>query len=57
MYKGKNILITGASSGLGKYLALSYANNGTRIINLSRNIDRMKNLNFKMSYFNINKVL
>lgn len=57
MYKGKNILITGASSGLGKYLALSYTNNGTRIINLSRNIDRMKNLNFKMSYFNINKVL
>ena len=37
MYKGKNILITGASSGLGKYLALSYANNGGRIINLSRN--------------------
>ena len=52
MYKGKNILITGASSGLGKYLAVSYANNGGRIINLSRNIDRMKNLNGRLNRIN-----
>ena len=52
MYKGKNILITGASSGLGKYLALSYANSGGRIINLSRNIDRMKNLDGRLHQIN-----
>ena len=36
MYKNKNILITGASSGLGKNIALNYAKQGGRIINLSR---------------------
>ena len=28
LYKHKNILITGASSGLGKNMALTYAKNG-----------------------------
>ena len=40
MYKSKNILITGASSGLGKQLAFSYANHGGRIINISRNNEK-----------------
>lgn len=52
MYKGKNILITGASSGLGKYLALAYANKQGRIINLSRDIDKMKNLDSKLNILN-----
>ena len=52
MYKNKNVLITGASSGLGKYLALSYAKSQARIINLSRNNERMVNLNNKLSKLN-----
>ena len=52
MYKGKNILITGGSSGLGKYMALAYANKQGRIINLSRNIDKMKNLDSKLNILN-----
>jgi NAD(P)-dependent dehydrogenase (short-subunit alcohol dehydrogenase family) len=38
MYKGKNVLITGASSGLGKVMALTYAKEKATIINLSRNV-------------------
>ena len=45
LYKNKNILITGASSGLGKNMALNYAKNGGRIINLSRDIRKMESLN------------
>jgi 2,4-dienoyl-CoA reductase len=52
MYKNKNILITGASSGLGKNIALNYAKQGGRIINLSRNKDRMINLNNELNKIN-----
>lgn len=52
MYKGKNILITGGSSGLGKYMALAYANKQGRIINLSRNLEKMKNLDSKLKALN-----
>ena len=52
MYKNKTVLITGASSGLGKYLALSYAKSNARIINLSRNIVRMSNLNNNLNNIN-----
>lgn len=52
MYKGKNILITGASSGLGKHIAMAYANKKGRIINLSRNVDKMKNLDSKLNILN-----
>ena len=36
MYSNKRILITGASSGLGKAIALAYAREKGSIINLSR---------------------
>ena len=52
MYIGKNILITGASSGLGKQLALSYAKQGGRIINISRNIQKGIQLNNKLNIIN-----
>ena len=52
MYKSKNILITGASSGLGKQLAFSYANNGARIINISRNVEKGKLLTFQLDTIN-----
>ena len=35
-YIGKKILVTGASSGLGKMIAKQYAKEGGKIINISR---------------------
>ena len=52
MYKNKIILITGASSGLGKNLAFKYANEKGKIINLSRNPIKIKNLNEKLKKIN-----
>ena len=52
MYKGKNVLITGASSGLGKVMALAYAKEKATIINLSRNVLKMKELNNKLNIIN-----
>ena len=50
MYKGKTILITGASSGLGKNMAFQYAREGGRIINLSRNNHKMKKINTRLHH-------
>ena len=52
MYANKKVLITGASSGLGKYLALSYSREKASIINLSRNVEKMKDLNNKLKTIN-----
>ena len=52
MYKNKNVLITGASSGLGKILAINYAKQGAKIINLSRNIQKIDSLNHKLNKLN-----
>lgn len=57
LYKNKNILITGASSGLGRDMALSYAKNGGRIINLSRDIKKMESLNTELNKINNHKNL
>jgi NAD(P)-dependent dehydrogenase (short-subunit alcohol dehydrogenase family) len=54
LYNNKTILITGASSGLGKNMAQHYAINGGRIINLSRNIKKMSFLNDELK--NINNI-
>lgn len=52
MYKGKNVLITGASNGLGKVMALAYAKEKATVINLSRNILKMKTLNKNLNLIN-----
>ena len=52
MYKNKTVLITGGNGGLGKNLCLSYAKYGAKIINLSRNNDKMKELNKKLNNIN-----
>tara|TARA_B100000927_G_scaffold262478_2_gene233394 strand:+ start:4382 stop:5197 length:816 start_codon:yes stop_codon:yes gene_type:complete len=52
MYKNKIILITGASSGLGKNLAFKYASEKGKIINLSRNPIKIKNLTDKLNKIN-----
>lgn len=51
-YQNKNVLITGANSGLGKNLALNYAKQGARIINLSRDKNKMTLLNDKLNDLN-----
>ena len=52
--KGKKVLITGASSGLGKNMAINYAKVGAQIINISRNENRMSILNKELN--NINRL-
>lgn len=41
-FKNKVIWITGASSGIGKYLAMELANQGAKLILSSRNLDALK---------------
>lgn len=56
MYANKIVLITGASSGLGKNLAINYVKQKARIINLSRNEDKaMKVINELNEISNYNK--
>jgi 2,4-dienoyl-CoA reductase len=52
MYANKKILITGASSGLGKAIAIAYAREKGQIINLSRNIEKIENLNKTLNKIN-----
>ena len=52
MYKNKIVLITGASSGLGKNLAKAYAKEHARIINLSRDTNKMEILNKELNKIN-----
>ena len=42
--KGKNILVTGASSGLGQHIAAFYAQQGANIIICARREERLKQL-------------
>ena len=42
LFNNKNVLITGANSGLGKNMAENYAKSGGRIINLSRDTKKME---------------
>ena len=52
MYRNKIVLITGASSGLGKNLAINYAKQGAKIINISRNENKMIDVNNKLNSIN-----
>ena len=51
-YIGKKILVTGASSGLGKMIAKQYAKEGGKIINISRNKNKMEILNKELNLLN-----
>ena len=57
MYHNKTILITGASSGLGRTLALKYAQQGGKIIHISRIIPRIKTLHQELEVINSQKHL
>ena len=52
LFNNKNVLITGANSGLGKNMAENYAKSGGRIINLSRDTKKMELLNSKLNKYN-----
>ena len=52
MYHNKTILITGASSGLGRNMALHYAKQGGKIINISRSIPKMESLQNELKTIN-----
>ena len=52
MLRNKTILITGASGGLGQSLAKTFAKQGGKIINLSRNVDKMIKLNKNLNDIN-----
>tara|TARA_Y100000816_G_scaffold198443_1_gene145338 strand:- start:2999 stop:3814 length:816 start_codon:yes stop_codon:yes gene_type:complete len=54
MYKGKNVLITGGTGGLGKNLCFTYAKEGAKIINISRDKKKLLDINYKIN--NINKL-
>lgn len=51
-YLGKKILITGGSSGLGKMIAKCYAREGGKIINISRDVRKMDELNRDLNKIN-----
>tara|TARA_B100001093_G_scaffold110340_1_gene102630 strand:+ start:1636 stop:2451 length:816 start_codon:yes stop_codon:yes gene_type:complete len=52
MYHHKTILITGASSGLGRNMALNYAKQGGTIINISRSVPKMTSLQSQLERLN-----
>ena len=52
MYLNKIVLITGGNGGLGRNLAVSYAKQGAKIINLSRNTEKMEILNEQLNNIN-----
>lgn len=53
--KGKNILVTGASSGLGQHIAAFYAQQGANIIICARREERLKQLQSQLEqHYGIN---
>ncbi|MFO0116806.1 MAG: SDR family NAD(P)-dependent oxidoreductase [bacterium] len=43
-FLGKNILITGASSGIGRTLAFFYLNNGARVALVGRDVAELDSI-------------
>lgn len=49
LFKNKTVLITGASSGFGAAFATSFAAEGARLITIARRMERLKELEKKLS--------
>lgn len=56
MLSGKSCLITGASSGIGKTIALTYAKEGATLFLAARNQDRLKQVSEKCKDAGANSV-
>ena len=52
--KAKNIIITGASSGIGEALAIQAAKIGANIVIASRNISKLEELKKSLNSYNNN---
>jgi short-subunit dehydrogenase len=52
--KAKNIIITGASSGIGEALAIQAAKIGANIVIASRNISKLEELKKSLNSYNTN---
>jgi 3-oxoacyl-[acyl-carrier protein] reductase len=58
LLKGKTILITGSSKGIGKSIAQLFAREGADLVLLARNADALEELsNFLRSEFNVNVIV
>ncbi|MFH1668882.1 MAG: SDR family oxidoreductase [Candidatus Woesearchaeota archaeon] len=55
-FKGKVVVITGASSGIGKATALEFAKRGASVVLAARRVDRLHDLQKYISKFNKNCV-
>ncbi len=53
-FKDKVVIITGASSGIGKELALRFSKSGSRLVLASRNLDKLKQVEIELKKFNEN---
>ena len=53
LLSGKTALITGASSGIGKETALTFARTGANLILISRNEEKLKKLSKDLEEFNV----
>ena len=51
-FKNKVVLITGASSGIGKDAAIEFAKRGSNIVLVARRPDRLRELADKLEQFN-----
>lgn len=54
---GKYAVITGASSGLGKHAALTYASMGANVALLARRIDKLKDVEKEIEKYNVKALL
>lgn len=56
MTENKVIIITGASSGIGKALVYEYANRGAKIVMAARNLEKLKEIKTELSKKNVESI-
>ncbi|MBI4687660.1 MAG: SDR family oxidoreductase [Nitrospirae bacterium] len=47
--KGKNVIITGASGGIGSYTAMAFAKSGSNVCLIDKNADRLEKLSLEIA--------
>ena len=56
-FKNKVVLITGASSGIGKQTAIEFAKLGSNIILVARRKDKLEQVENELKQFNVNTLV